>query len=328
MTLPQKRKGASPWYETYVVLDIMPGAEQSYFRVCIPHAQHQPVTICECQEERHHDRCYLSRKHWEAIAYPLQGTFNVRLRAKNFPTARWHVGETFVERLLGKELGVLAWAIEDVPLESIPLALARWSLLTPEERWWLYTETNAATGSTSPESKKGWRTLLRFALAEAPERSWGYHRPPDDQAFLVLRPTTKEGSIRIYERVGIGVHTDKHLLRAQVTREQWHAIASPVAISFREREKSRIASTSGEAPWRTWSNPLPRRLGRELVLLAWGLEGADSSFTPTIYTNWYGLCPEGRWWLYERARENGESLSKQEKGWRAGIATMLRENPV
>ena len=48
----------------------------------------------------------------------------------------------------------------------IPTAIRNWMGLQPEERWWLYTMTNASTGGIN--DKKGWRTALRYALCENP----------------------------------------------------------------------------------------------------------------------------------------------------------------
>src|SRR5690606_4423509 len=38
----------------------------------------------------------------------------------------------------------------------------------PEERWWLFTMTNAATGHAITGRGKGWRRAVRFALTENP----------------------------------------------------------------------------------------------------------------------------------------------------------------
>lgn len=43
-----------------------------------------------------------------------------------------------------------------------------WLGLVPEERWWLYTMTNAATGHAIKGRNKGWRKAVRFALTENP----------------------------------------------------------------------------------------------------------------------------------------------------------------
>ena len=48
-------------------------------------------------------------------------------------------------------LTLLAWAIEDADPALIPTAIKNWLGLAPEERWWLFTMTNAppATPSTA-----------------------------------------------------------------------------------------------------------------------------------------------------------------------------------
>jgi hypothetical protein len=71
-----------------------------------------------------------------------------------------------VEKLMGKELMVLLWGIENNDPAGIPTAIRNWLGLQPEERWWLYTMTNASTGGIN--DKKGWRAALRYALCENP----------------------------------------------------------------------------------------------------------------------------------------------------------------
>jgi hypothetical protein len=73
-----------------------------------------------------------------------------------------------VRRELGKELVLLAWAIEDADPGLIPAAIANWQGLEPEERWWLYTQTAAATGHGLNDRGKGWRKAVRYALTENP----------------------------------------------------------------------------------------------------------------------------------------------------------------
>ena len=55
-------------------------------------------------------------------------------------------------------------------------AVANWKGLVPEERWWLYTQTAAATGHGVRDRGKGWRKAVRFALTENPITS----RPPQE----------------------------------------------------------------------------------------------------------------------------------------------------
>jgi len=75
------------------------------------------------------------------------------------------VGDTPIDRLLGKELCVLAWAIESLEPEKIGIAVRNWLALRPEERWWLFGMTSIATGGIG-DAEKGWRVALRFALGD------------------------------------------------------------------------------------------------------------------------------------------------------------------
>ena len=70
---------------------------------------------------------------------------------------------------------MLAWAIEDADPSTVPTAIANWKGLAPEERWWLYTMTAAATGNYLAGRGRGWRKALRYALTENPVTA----RPPD-----------------------------------------------------------------------------------------------------------------------------------------------------
>jgi hypothetical protein len=113
------------------------------------------------------ERCRLPRPIWSLIAEDVKRDFNERLRAKKLTASRWTVGVNKVERLLGKELLVLAWAVELASPDAVPNAIRNWVGLRPEERWWLFTITAAATGY--PEhADLGWRKALRFALTENP----------------------------------------------------------------------------------------------------------------------------------------------------------------
>jgi len=83
------------------------------------------------------------------------------------PSGRFVIGQTPIERLFGKELLVLVWAVEDCDPANVPVAIRNWLGLAPEERWWLYTMTNAATGNIDDRSR-GWRKALRYALCDNP----------------------------------------------------------------------------------------------------------------------------------------------------------------
>jgi hypothetical protein len=113
-------------------------------------------------------RVILPRLKWDDIADATQVEFNQRLRQMNLKLGKWKVGATPISRLFGKELVLLAWAIEDADPALIPVAVRNWLGLVPEERWWLFTMTNAATGHAIAGRNKGWRKAVRFALTENP----------------------------------------------------------------------------------------------------------------------------------------------------------------
>ncbi|PSQ99340.1 MAG: hypothetical protein BRD48_04380 [Bacteroidetes bacterium QS_9_68_14] len=45
---------------------------------------------------------------------------------------------------------------------------SNWWGLSSEERWWLFTMTNAATGHAQHGRDRGWRVAVRYALTENP----------------------------------------------------------------------------------------------------------------------------------------------------------------
>jgi len=111
----------------------------------------------------------LHRHTWEQIEDHIKAEFNRRLRSLGLKAGRWlKKGQIPVDRTLGKELTILAWALEDADPELAITAVHNWLGLAPEERWWLYTMTNAATGHAINGRNKGWRKALRFALTENP----------------------------------------------------------------------------------------------------------------------------------------------------------------
>jgi hypothetical protein len=152
-----------------------PEHEQHHFVVAIPRAQGAEVMIYEVFERdlvgpeliAANLRCRLDRGRWLKIVDALEEEFNARLRAARMKTARFKAGDNPVARLLGKELVLLAWAIEDAEPTLIPNAIQNWRGLVPEERWWLYTMTAAQTAHHTKHNV-GWRRAVRYALTENP----------------------------------------------------------------------------------------------------------------------------------------------------------------
>lgn len=113
-------------------------------------------------------RVVLERPRWTAIRQEVQRVFNARLKEHDLLTSKWVVGDNRVDRLLGKELCLLAWAVEKLEEEKIPIAVRNWMALRPEERWWLFSMVAMSTG-LAQEGDKGWRLAVRHALGDVPQ---------------------------------------------------------------------------------------------------------------------------------------------------------------
>jgi hypothetical protein len=174
-----------------------PELTEHYFLVSVPASRSKTahVTISEhfeLQKPVNGDGIYTSLSNenaqikvllelfrWNEIADETRAEFNRRLREQGIKTAAWKKrGQVFLERTLGKELVLLAWAIENCDPALISTGVRNWLGLVPEERWWLYTMTNASTGHATNDQNKGWRKAIRFALTE---------NPVSDQALLKKR---------------------------------------------------------------------------------------------------------------------------------------------
>jgi Protein of unknown function (DUF3780) len=146
-----------------------------YFTVEIPLARANAVVISEhfgLQGGTNRtpdtiERCRLSRSTWTAIAEEAKRVLNERLKEKGIATSRWSTGLNQVERLLGRELCQLAWAVEVAPKALVANAIRNWAGFRPEERWWLFAMAANLTG-TSDDTDIGWRKAMRIALTETP----------------------------------------------------------------------------------------------------------------------------------------------------------------
>jgi len=148
----------------------------------------------------HKIKVILSRDKWNAIAEDVRVEFNRRLKKQGIPSGRWKTGHVPVSRLLGKELVLLGWAIEDSDPTLVPFAIKNWFGLAPEERWWLFTMTNAATGHAIHGRSKGWRKAVRFALTENPIT--GERNEPSSELFnLVSAEVEREDCIESNKKV-------------------------------------------------------------------------------------------------------------------------------
>lgn len=172
------------------------GAPEKYgahlFRVEIPAGKNDEVRIIEDYGYRgmeggipkDEDRLLLLRPVWSGIADTARQEFNDRLKAARVLPGRWHSGTNLVDRLLGKELCVLAWAAETASQEQIPVICTKWSALRPEERWWLFSMTVAEAGLPE-DTQRGWRRALFLALSdgEKPPAHRRRRRPVESDRF-------------------------------------------------------------------------------------------------------------------------------------------------
>ena len=153
------------------------------FRVEIPAGRTESVTIVEDYGYRGQEggiprdeaRVVLSRVVWSGIADIARREFNDRLKAAKVPAGRWHAGTNLVDRLLGKELCVLAWAAETANDEQTPVVCSKWAALRPEERWWLFAMTVAEAGMPE-DTQRGWRRALFLALSDGQKPAPGRKR--------------------------------------------------------------------------------------------------------------------------------------------------------
>ena len=108
----------------------------------------------------------IDRYKWDLVKDAIQNELNKTLKNNNITVGRFKAGDTPIDRLLGKEMILLLWAIEDSDPSLIPTAIRNWLGFSREERWWLFTMTNATTGHA--DDKRGWRKAIRYAITENP----------------------------------------------------------------------------------------------------------------------------------------------------------------
>lgn len=147
-------------------------SDPHHFKVVVPRSSTAPVQVSEylglqalSDEHSIIDRAVLDRARWTAIRAEVQRAFNARLSTHGLKPSAWKAGDNPVDRLLGKELCVIVWAVEHMEMEKIPVAVRNWLALRPEERWWLFGMTAMSTGGIK-DGDKGWRLALRHALGD------------------------------------------------------------------------------------------------------------------------------------------------------------------
>ena len=107
-------------------------------------------------------RVEVPRDAWRKVTDGLKGHLNRRLKEKGLKVCRFATGDNRVERILGRELMVLAWAIEDATADEAAIAFTRWSSHRPEELWWLFQQIDRDGGEWDSRGPAGaWRSGTR-----------------------------------------------------------------------------------------------------------------------------------------------------------------------
>jgi hypothetical protein len=144
-----------------------------HFHVSIPAAPREAIEIVEdfgfdggdARRETEECRVVLARELWTKIGDEARRDFNTRLKQEKMSTGSWSVGKTRLDRFLGRELCVLAWAAEHASPDECAVICQKWLAMRPEERWWLYAKTAAEAGRAS-DTQRGWRKALYCAFSD------------------------------------------------------------------------------------------------------------------------------------------------------------------
>jgi hypothetical protein len=144
-----------------------------HFYVDIPAAPRSAISIFEDygfdgDEQRRETvecRVQLARELWTQIRDEVRKDFNSRLKSKKQSTGSWTTGKIKLDRFLGRELCVIAWAAEHAAPDECSIICQKWLALRPEERWWLYSKTSTEARLAN-QTNRGWRKALYCALSD------------------------------------------------------------------------------------------------------------------------------------------------------------------
>jgi hypothetical protein len=113
-------------------------SDPHHFKVIVPRSNTAPVQVSEylglqalSDEHSVIDRAVLDRARWTAIRAEVQRAFNARLSTHNLKPSAWKAGDNLVDRLLGKELCVLVWAVEHMETREDPSCCAQLACAAP-----------------------------------------------------------------------------------------------------------------------------------------------------------------------------------------------------
>ena len=144
-------------------------------------------------------------------------------------------------------------------------------------------------------------------------KNFGYDEKMTNHYFKV---DIKDNGVKIYETYG----DNEFIFKADIDIEKWLIVKDFIMCEFNYRLK-KMKIKLGK--WDKEITVIDRSFGKELVLLAWGIENAEREDLRTYINNWLGLAPEERWYLYTMT--NAQSLSEKGKGkgWRVAVQYVM-----
>lgn len=138
--------------------------------------------------------------------------------------------------------------------------------------------------------------------------------------FHVEIPVSAKGAITVVEDYGLkggenGVPSRE--TRVVLPRRFWSAIAETARKDFAARLKSKKLASPR---WTTGDNKVDRMLGKELCVLVWAAEHANSADEcKAIASKWAAFKPEERWWLFSQTAAEAGLPEDKESGWRKAL---------
>lgn len=114
-------------------------------------------------------KAVLTLQQWELIKPTITFEFNQHLKEEGKKSSKFVKGDNYIPKLYGKELLLLVWGIELTNIEpEINSAIRNWKGFSREEKWWLFTRVNAASGGL--KDYFGWRMGIKEVLLHNPTK--------------------------------------------------------------------------------------------------------------------------------------------------------------
>ncbi|BAQ45811.1 anti-phage-associated DUF3780 domain-containing protein [Methylobacterium aquaticum] len=164
-------------------------------------------------------------------------------------------------------------------------------------------------------------------MTQRPTVGFGCPNEMDPHHFSVTIPAGNTAEVIVTEHFGLRGGANglpDELVRCRLPRTVWRAIADDLRRVFNERLKDSGLPTSR---WSTGMNKVERLLGKELCVLTWSTERAETGLIPGAVKRWVGLRPEERWWLFAMASRSTGNAEDADIGWRKALRVALTEEP-